>query len=616
MPQPALVHCKCNTVSLPADVTMQPSGGKGDPAPNKISPITLASPTMPEPRESSPAQNPLIMTTELRNRASSWHKKAHSANAMPGKDMAAIAEVVSKLDRNNDGVIEPLEIYHVLRDFAERDAARNASMRIMKWVTFIFAVLLTLGMIANCVFMFLVVDGYSKFSVNGDGIISRSTGTALHVDPASFTVRENLNATGGANRRSDGSSGGSVLVDSQGSVVSAAPLLDKDGALLSAKGKPVSTTPFKIETDAGAFGGLAALFDMEPAARDSIEKITFHDGETEMQFTVAGFDYQEKWLYEDDRIYTPQEGDQQEQVVFTKAFFQFQFRTGYRQYPFLLVMQYMVFDGTPAQVEVDRRHVHRLVSAAQLKTFNLHMHRFYVFCVVFVFLVFFRVFFCFFFVSSLVLFVFCFPFFCLGFVCAVCACFRSFLNLHMHSHPQGAQSGDGNGNSDSPTANSLVAAKKLRSMDPQFCCSWIRAICWPCREIEKLINKVRDLGRDVERGLKAVSHTLLPVKSGRRRGDALLRNGPTGGFASGCKGGYRRLERRLEQRLGGSVWWVQSGGGPLGADGSDWRRWPSPKTEGEGSYPFPPPLQGWGPLGSWVFNLGGGSVEPPKTGRV
>ena len=34
----------------------------------------------------------------------------------------------------------------------------------------------------------------------------------------------------------------------------------------------------------------------------------------------------------------------------------------------------------------------------------------------------------------------------------------------------------------------------------------------------------------------------------------------TGGFRSGCKGGYRRLE----QRLGGSVWRVQSGGRAVG----------------------------------------------------
>ena len=103
-------------------------------------------------------------------------------------DAAEIAAVINRLDRNNDGIVEALEIYHVVKEFADKDAAKEAANRILKFTTIMFAVLLTISVVVNCVFLFVVVDSFTIVSVSGTAMISRESGAALHVDPASFSV--------------------------------------------------------------------------------------------------------------------------------------------------------------------------------------------------------------------------------------------------------------------------------------------------------------------------------------------------------------------------------------------------------------------------------------------
>ena len=155
--------------------------------------------------------------------------KANAQNlAYEAKEAGEIASLISQLDKNNDGQVDPMEIYHAVCDFAEKDASKEQATKILKFTALMFAFLLTVSLLINCCCMYIMVNTFTKVTVTNGAMISRETGAPVMADPAGFSVARHAVPTGSVPND----------FEPEAQVSLSQPMLPPDGAL---QGSPISS---------------------------------------------------------------------------------------------------------------------------------------------------------------------------------------------------------------------------------------------------------------------------------------------------------------------------------------------------------------------------------------
>ena len=105
------------------------------------------------------------------------------------KDVKELADSVCKLDRDQTGHIEPGALWQVIQDFTAQDEKRDLMAGRALWcLVAVFLALLTVATFINYMIISVLVDSHTTVSVIEGTLVSRETGSPLHIDPLSFSV--------------------------------------------------------------------------------------------------------------------------------------------------------------------------------------------------------------------------------------------------------------------------------------------------------------------------------------------------------------------------------------------------------------------------------------------